>query len=145
MEQEIVNCVKSNDIVTIDYVGTLNSGQSVLSSEDLGPLRFQVGSFDLIRGLNDAVLGMRVGESKKVAFNPCDAFGDIEEDLIVRVPFSDLPKELEMGMKINDKANDISYLVTAIDKEESMATLDSNHALSGQKLTFEIKVLNIKN
>ena len=60
------------------YRGTLDDGEQFDSSYDRGePVTFQVGSGTMIPGFNDdGVIGMKVGETKKVEIKPADGYGD---------------------------------------------------------------------
>ena len=136
--------IRYNDIVTIDYVGRIKNGDIVLSSSHEGPLTFKVGHFTLISGFNSAILGMKIGESKKCVFSPKESFGPIDESLICTVPLTDLPSNIQVGQKISDKSKMTYFTVLNIDKENCEVVIDANHILAGQELSFVITVLSIK-
>lgn len=136
--------IKYNDIVTIDYVGRIKNDKIVLSSQQEGPLTFKVGHFTLITGFNNALLGMKIGESKRCTFSPRESFGFIDEALICTVPLRDLPSNIQVGQKISDEEKRVFFNVLSIDKENNEVILDANHVLAGQELSFVITVLSIK-
>lgn len=136
--------ISKNDIVTIDYTAKLRDGLTVLSTEHEGPLTFKVGDFSLVKGFNQAVLGMKIGEKKKVVFNPDEAFGEVKKNLILEVLLSKLPPFVKIGQRIITKNSRRFFNVVNIDSDQGMALLDGNHKLAGQTLHFHLKILSIK-
>ena len=68
---------KAGDNVQIHYTGTLDDGSTFDSSEGREPLAFTLGSGQVIKGFDDGVTGMSVGEEKTIHI-PCeDAYGPI--------------------------------------------------------------------
>lgn len=133
--------IKFNDIVTISYTAKTENGEIVLSSHSEGPLTFRVGHFPLIKGLNKAILGMNIGESKKCIFSPEEAFGVIDKLLICKIPLSDLPNGLKEGESVSDKSTRTYFKILKIDSVDNEVLLDANHILAGQILTFSMTVL----
>ena len=136
--------IKYDDIVTIDYVGRIKNEKIVLSSQEEGPLTFKVGHFTLITGFNTALIGMKIGESKRFTFPPNECFGFIDESLICTVPLKDLPSSIQVGQKVSDEGKRTFFNVVNIDKENNEVILDANHILAGQELRFVITVLSIR-
>ncbi len=137
---------KQGDNVKIHYKGTLDDGTEFDSSEGREPLEFELGSGQVIPGFDNAVDGMTVGESKNVRIESGDAYGERHEQLIQEVPRTALPPEMEpeVGMALQSQAPDgqvMNLVVTAV-AEESI-TVDANHPLAGQALTFEIELVAI--
>lgn len=139
--------ITNDDLITLEYTGKLENGMIFSSSNDDGNMKFQVGKYEVIKGLNTAVLGMGINESKHVTLNPEEAFGLRQKDLIIDVSLSDLPENLSLGMQLkseDSEGQEIVYTVKEIKKNENIAFLDGNHMLAGQKLEFDIKVLEIE-
>lgn len=137
---------KSGDIVKIHYKGTLDDGSKFDSSEDRDPLEFELGSGQVIPGFDTAVEGMTVGESKNVRLEPEEAYGPRHDQLVQEVERSVLPEDLtpEEGMALQTESPEgqvMQLMVTAI--TETTITLDANHPLAGQALSFEIEVVDI--
>lgn len=137
---------KSGDIVKIHYKGTLDDGSQFDSSEDRDPLEFELGSGQVIPGFDTAVEGMTVGESKNVRLEPEEAYGPRHDQLVQEVERSVLPEDLtpEEGMALQTESPEgqvMQLMVTAI--SETTITLDANHPLAGQALSFDIELVDI--
>ena len=73
--------------VKVHYRGTLTDGTEFDNSRVRGQtLDFEVGSGRMIRGFNDAVLGMTPGETKQVTLNPDTAYGEHNPQALQSVP-----------------------------------------------------------
>ena len=137
---------KSGDTVRIHYTGTLDDGTEFDSSAGREPLEFSLGGGQVIPGFDSAVTGMSVGDSKTVTIAPDDGYGPRHEQLVQQVPKSTLPEDIEpaVGMHLQSQTPDgqVMNLVVVEVAEESI-TLDANHPLSGQALTFAIELVEI--
>ena len=137
---------KQGDTVKIHYKGTLDDGTEFDSSEGRDPLEFELGSGQVIPGFDNAVDGMTVGDSKSVRIESGEAYGERHEQLIQEVPRTALPPEMEpeVGMALQSQAPDgqvMNLVVTEV--AEATITVDANHPLAGQALTFEIELVAI--
>lgn len=137
---------KSGDTVRIHYRGTLGDGTEFDSSAGRDPLEFALGGGQVIPGFDSAVDGMLVGDSKTVTISPEEAYGPRHEQLVQQVPRSTLPEDIEpvVGMSLQSQGPDgqvMNLVITGI--EEESITLDANHPLSGQALTFAIELVEI--
>lgn len=137
---------KSGDTVRIHYTGTLEDGTEFDSSRGKDPLEFALGSGQVIPGFDAAVEGMNVGDAKSVKIEPDQAYGPRHEQLVQEVPKTALPDDLEatVGMQLQSQAPDgrVMTLVVASVGEDSI-TVDGNHPLAGQALTFDIELVAI--
>lgn len=137
---------KLNDTVKIHYKGTLSTGQVFDSSEGREPLEFTLGAGQIIPGLEKGIVGMQAEESKTITIPVAEAFGERKQELLQEVPKTQLPKEItpEVGMQLTSQSPDgqqIPLVVT--DVKEDTITVDANHPLAGQDLTFEVTLLSI--
>ena len=137
---------KSGDTVKIHYTGTLEDGTKFDSSAGREPLEFALGGGQVIPGFDTAVDSMNVGDSKTVTIPPGEAYGERHEQLVQEVPKSALPEDMkpEVGMQLQSQSPDgqIMDLVIAAVEEETI-TVDGNHPLAGQALTFAIELVEI--
>ena len=138
---------KSGDTVKIHYTGTLDDGTQFDSSQGRDPLEFEVGSGQVIPGFDKAVEGMAVGDSKSVRIEADEAYGPRHEQLVQEVDRSVLPDDLnpETGMALQSNSPDgqvTQFMITAVSDET--ITVDANHPLSGQALSFDIELVDIK-
>lgn len=133
------------DTVRVHYTGTLDDGTVFDSSEGRDPLKFTIGSNALIPGFESAVVGLTVGESTRVVIGPEDAYGPRLDGKVVVVERSRLPDEPEPepGMVLQARGSEGTVLLTITDVAGDMVTLDGNHPLAGQQLTFEIELAEI--
>ncbi|MBN1544104.1 peptidylprolyl isomerase [Candidatus Woesearchaeota archaeon] len=139
--------IKNNNIACVHYTGSLESGEVFDSSKGRQPLEFVVGSGQLIKGFDTAVVGMKVGDRKKVSLVPAEAYGERDDRRVQEVQRSMLPKEPEPkpGMMLTISTPTGQMFPAKIDKvEKDVVTIDFNHPLAGKKLNFEIEVVEIK-
>jgi peptidylprolyl isomerase len=137
---------KKGDSVKIHYTGTLKDGSVFDSSTGRAPLAFRLGSGQVIPGFDEAVLGMRKGESKTVVIPPEKAYGTHNEDLAISVPRDHVPPEItpEVGLKLQmGGANGELVMVEVIEVGEEYIILDANPPLAGKELTFQIELVAI--
>jgi len=137
---------KKGDTVKVHYTGKLDTGVPFDTSEGDEPLEFEIGSGLVIPGFEEAVIGMSPGESKTVKLPPEKAYGKYREDRVITVNKKDLPEDVkpELGMTLEvctPSGQMIPVMIT--DMDESTVTLDANHPLSEQTLTFDIQLLEI--
>ncbi|MBK45746.1 MAG: peptidylprolyl isomerase [Roseovarius sp.] len=138
--------VKPGDTVRIHYTGTLPDGQTFDSSEGREPLEFTVGSGEIIAGLDAALPGMAVGETKTVDVAAEDAYGMPDPAARQAVPRADIPAEipLDLGTRLQVQTPQGQVMpVTVVEVTESEVVLDANHPLAGRHLTFAIELVAI--
>ncbi|MFX0065948.1 MAG: peptidylprolyl isomerase [Candidatus Hermodarchaeota archaeon] len=136
--------IKKGDKVKVDYTGTLEDGTVFDTSEGNEPLEFEVGSGQLIKGFDEAVIGMVTGEEKEIKLDPADAYGDYNAELTQTVPRDTLPKEPEPkpGMSLLMVLPDGKrFPVTIAEVTDEEVILDLNHPLAGKTLIFKIKIV----
>ena len=131
---------KDGDLVSVHYHGTLDSGGVFDSSLEREPLQFTVGAGMVIDGFDDAVRGLAVGESVTVRLEPAEAYGERNPDLLIELPIESAPEGVEVGATLT-AANGARARVVAL--TDTTITIDANHALAGQALTFEIELVAI--
>ena len=135
--------VKPNDNVTVLYEGLLSNGEIFESSKDSGPLSFTVGTGEVMPAFEQAVLDMTENETKTIRIPAADAYGPKNKDLIQTVsPKVFSGKTIKPGMlvsmplKKDGAAHKVPALVTKVEKNK--ITVDFNHPLAGQDLSFTI-------
>jgi len=136
----------NGDTVRVHYTARLEDGAVFGTSERSEPLEFTLGDSSVIQGLQDAVRGMTVGESKTTSIGPDQAFGPRREDLVFEVERGSLPPNIdpEIGLRLEYRhPNSQPIPITITDVSESTVTLDSNHPLAGRDLTFELELVEI--
>ncbi|MEO6526879.1 MAG: peptidylprolyl isomerase [Gemmatimonadaceae bacterium] len=136
---------KQGDTVRVHYTGTLKNGQEFDSSRKHDPLTFTLGAGAVIAGFDDAVEGMQVGEEKRVTIEAEDAYGPRREELMLRVPREELPADLELqeGTQLRMEQGEQAMVVTVCELDDETVTLDANHELAGEALTFDLRLVEI--
>ena len=137
---------KSGDTVRIHYTGTLDDGTEFDSSAGRDPLEFALGGGQVIPGFDNAVDGMAVGENKTVTIPAEEAYGERHDQLVQEVPKNVLPDEIEpaVGMQLQSQSPEghvMNLVITEVADET--ITVDGNHPLAGQALTFAIELVEI--
>lgn len=137
---------KSGDTVRIHYTGTLDDGTQFDSSAGRDPLEFALGGGQVIPGFDSAVDGMAVGDSKTVTIPAEEAYGQRHEQLVQQVSRSALPEEIEptVGMQLQSQSPEGQVMMLVVTEVENESiTVDANHPLAGQALTFDIELVEI--
>ncbi len=137
---------KIGDAVKVHYTGKLNDDQIFDSSEGKNPLEFTIGQNQVLKKFEDSVEGLSIGEETKIFIPAAEAYGDRQENLIVKLPKDRLPETLtpEIGMRLQTQTADGNVMVVKITEiAYDDITIDANHELAGQDLHFDIKLVEI--
>ena len=132
----------SNQVITFDYVLTAKGGQVIDASAKGKPLIFISGLGQIIPGLETVLLGMEPTQKKTVTIEAKEAYGVHDETLIYKVERSKLPTpEIKVGdmFEVGQGDQYSPVTITAINGDE--ITLDGNHPLAGQDLTFAVEIV----
>lgn len=137
---------KRGDTVRVHYTGRLDDGTVFDSSREREPLEFTVGAGQVITGFERAVEGMEVGEARETRIEADDAYGEHREDLVLDLPKEQVPEDMQIepGMRLELRQPDGQAVpVTVAEVGQESVTLDANHPLAGQPLTFELELVEI--
>ena len=138
---------KNGDVVQVDYTGTLENGTVFDTSVGREPLNFTLGEGQMIPGFEQAVLGMKVGESKTVTIPASEAYGPYRDDMvrvINREELTNIPNP-EVGQQLYGSQTDGTTITgTITNVTDTTVTVDFNPPLAGKNLTFEIKLISIQ-
>lgn len=139
----MTEAVKSGDTIAVDYTGKLENGDVFDSSEGRQPLTFTVGAGMLIKGFDQAVIGMKKGESKTITIPPDMGYGPRDEKAMVDIPRAQFPQEMALTEGLNLQLQDPSgnpVPATVASINETSVTMDLNHFLAGKTLVFDITI-----
>ena len=137
---------KEGDRVRVHFTGTLESGTIFGATADDEPFEFTLGEGKVLAAFENAVVGMKKGETRTICIPPEDAYGHHKEELIFDIDRSQLPSEFEpeVGKKFRAQLADGRLaILTILGVNGDKLTVDANDPLAGQDLTFEIKLLGI--
>lgn len=138
--------VKTGDTVRVHYHGRLTNGTTFDSSEGRDPLQFKVGAGMVIKGFDNGVLDMAIGEKRTLNIPVEEAYGPKSEELIMDFPRANIPADLnpEVGMELqmsNPQGQVFPVKVASVGNE--FIKLDANHPLAGEPLVFEVELVEI--
>jgi peptidylprolyl isomerase len=137
--------IEAGKTVKVHYKGTLNDGTVFDSSEGHDPLEFEMGSDTVIAGFEAAVGKMEIDETKSVTIPSAEAYGEFNEDMIGLIPRTSLPEDItpEVGLILSMQSPDGEMPVRIVEMDDENLTLDANHPLAGQDLTFELTLVEV--
>ncbi|MCH5277254.1 MAG: peptidylprolyl isomerase [Desulfovibrionaceae bacterium] len=137
--------IASGNTVRVHYVGRLADGTEFDRSPADSPLVFQVGSGQVIPGFERAVTGREQGDAFTVVIPAAEAYGPRNSELLFTVPLAQVPSNIapEPGMllHVSTDQGELEVRVHAVD--DGGLTLDANHPLAGQDLTFDLIILDV--
>jgi FKBP-type peptidyl-prolyl cis-trans isomerase 2 len=137
--------INENSTVTVNYTGRLEDGSIFDSSltEGREPLVATLGQGQLIRGFEQGLLEMQVGDKKTVEIESADAYGDVNEGMVQEVPKDRVPQEVEVGHVLQTETPMGIVNFNVLEVKEETVVLDANHPLAGKKLIFDLEIVGI--
>jgi FKBP-type peptidyl-prolyl cis-trans isomerase 2 len=139
--------VQNGDKIKVHYHGKLRSGETFDSSEGRDPLEFTVGSGQVIKGFDEGVKGMKVGDKKTVEIHVTDAYGEKQQEMMIEFPKDQFPADMnpEVGMQLMmSNGSGQQFPVTVAEVKDATIVLDANHPLAGQDLVFDLELVSIE-
>lgn len=131
--------------VQIHYTLTNGSGEELDSSRGEEPLTYLHGAGNIIPGLEAALVGKQVGDTFTVTIAPEQAYGAIDESMVQQVSrkmFDDI--DIEIGMQFHADVSHGSGIITITEINGDDVTVDGNHPLAGEALTFDVEVIDVR-
>lgn len=136
--------IENGKTVKVHYTGTFESGEVFDSSVERNePISFTVGSKQVIPGFENALMGMTVGESKKVTLAPEEAYGNVINEMVQEVDKALVPPTVKVGEMLTSQTEHGPFNVIVKEINESTVVLDGNHPMAGKTLVFELEVVEI--
>lgn len=144
-----LNFAVANDMVVgISYELRLEDGEVVDQATDSEPFEFIQGHGNIIKGLEEALYGLKIGDVLDVTIPAADGYGLPDPDAFVLVPYSSFPDDLELneGMVLAMRDRDTNQGVEAYVAEmrEDGVLMDLNHPLAGETLMFNVEIVSLR-
>jgi FKBP-type peptidyl-prolyl cis-trans isomerase SlyD len=138
--------IAANQVVSIHYTLKGDDGEVIDSSAAGEPLTYLHGHGNLIPGLERELLGKTSGDKLQVKIAPADGYGEYDPQLVQRVPRRSLKgiANVRVGMRLQAQTAQGLRAVTVTHIAGDMVTLDGNHPLAGQNLTFDVEVAAVR-
>ena len=131
--------------VSIHYTLTNNAGEKLDSSIGAEPLAYLHGAGNIIAGLEDALNGKTAGDKFNVTIEPENAYGEKQAEMIQIVPKSMFDgMDVEEGMQFQAEVSNGPGIITVVQIDGDEITIDGNHPLAGEALTFDVEVLHVR-
>jgi len=136
--------VKDGVVVSLDYTLCLDDGEVIDSSEDGTPLEYLHGYGQIIPGLEKALAGLTIGDSKNVVVPAAEAYGEVNMEAFEIVPRSMFPDDMELeeglALSLRDAETNEPFDAAIAEVRETEVMLDFNHPLAGETLHFEVRI-----
>jgi len=143
--------VEENDTVVVSYVGTLDNETVFETIKESSPKEIDLGDEKTARPYKRNLIGMRVGEMRKVKLTPEEGeYGIRRADLLHQIPKSQFTDKIDpkvgLVLSMNMERDGVNHQVpaTIVEVSDELVTIDYNHPLAGHPLNYEIKILEIK-
>ena len=135
--------VSKGKTAVVNYTGRLDNGQIFDTSEGKNPLKFMVGSNQVIPAFESCILDREIGFKTTIKISAGDAYGHVKQDLFVKVDLDKIPSEAKVGQVLHAVADgqEVSVLVKEINSDHVI--IDANHPLAGKDLEFDIEVIDV--
>jgi FKBP-type peptidyl-prolyl cis-trans isomerase 2 len=138
--------IESGKKVSIEYTLRGEDGKQVISNVGEEPLVYEAGAMQIPPALEQALAGLAVNDTKHVTIAPQDAYGEIDPKAVKVVPIAEIPEEARKVdaflIGVDEAGHQRPVRVQKIEGEQ--VTLDLNHPLAGQTVTFDVKILKIE-
>lgn len=136
--------IENGNTVKVHYTGTFENGEVFDSSVERNePISFTVGSKQVIPGFENALMGMTIGESKKVTLAPEQAYGNVVNEMIQEIDKALVPTTVKVGEVLTSQTEEGQFNVIVSEVNENTVVLDGNHPMAGKTLVFELEVVEI--
>jgi FKBP-type peptidyl-prolyl cis-trans isomerase SlyD len=138
--------IQNDAYVAIDYTLTLDSKEVVDCSEPGKPFGFIFGGGQVIIGLEKGLEGMEQGQSVKFTVEPEEGYGQPRQELFRELPREHFPGDvdLEPNMIFEGSGPQGTFRFRVESVNDEMVVADLNHPLAGQRLHFEVEVVEVR-
>ncbi len=141
-----MNLIGNESLVTLHFRFSLPDGTVMISTFESTPATLQIGRGELGRKIEDCLIGLSVGAERSFDLAAGEAFGPRHEELVERIPRSELPADVELEAQAvltftAPDGNAFSGQVLELDNES--VVIDFNHPLAGRAVRFDVQVVGV--
>ncbi len=142
--------VQLNDKVTISYTAKLENGTVFQTATESEPLSITIGCHDIPPTLEQALIGMSIGEQKLVRLEPDEGYGIRRKDLLQTLNKDTFKNRFnpQVGMVLSlrvEKDGQVHQVpATVVEANDDTIIVDYNHPLAGHNLLYDVKILDIE-
>jgi FKBP-type peptidyl-prolyl cis-trans isomerase 2 len=133
--------------VKIAYHGITQDKKYTISSQEKGPIKFKIGTGTVPLGIEKAVIGMHIGEKRRITLNPEDGFGKRNAEFVKKIKKNQIPDNIspKIGQKLQLKTFEGGMKnVYVADIKKEVITIDANHPLTGRTVDLELTLLQLE-
>ncbi len=139
--------LKKDQVVTINFILRNDNGEVLEETTKANPFAFISGNQQILPKLEENIGEMLIGSKRTVVLSPDEAYGNYNDSMIQKVDRSEFPEDitLEEGMDFIADTPDgrqMPFIIKHIEGDN--VTLDFNHPLAGQTLTFDVELLELR-
>ncbi len=137
---------KSGDKVKLHYTLKDAEGEVVDTTKDLSPIEFTIGEGKVIPGIENAVIGMKINETKSITVTPKDGYGEREDKKVFKYQRKSAPENFtpRVGDSVQlHRPNGAPLPVRVLGFDNTSFTMDANHPLAGKELYFDLELILI--
>lgn len=138
--------IAARTVALIDYTLFDPQGNVLDSSEGAEPLAYLHGAGNIIPGLEKALEDKQAGDALRVTIPAAEAYGERDDQALEVIKRSQIQMdgEVEVGMQLHAHGPHGAQILTVVDVDGDEITLDANHPLAGVDLTFDVKVVTVR-
>ncbi len=135
-------------VVSLAYSLRLDDGEEIDSAPSDDPLIYLHGAQNIIPGLEEALSGMKIGDTRKVSVEPGSAYGEVDPEAVQFIPYENFPDDidLEEGLELRLVDEKSGHQMEAYISElrDDGALVDMNHPLAGETLHFDVEIVGLR-
>lgn len=138
--------IENGSVVAMAYTLTNASGEVLDQSKEGSPLLYLHGYGNIIPGLEKELLGLTIGNKKKVEVAPAEGYGEYNEELLFRVPRENFPAEVDIvpGMEFQSRDENGTMIIVVKSLDGDVVEVDANHPLAGATLFFDVTIEEVR-
>jgi FKBP-type peptidyl-prolyl cis-trans isomerase 2 len=145
-DKEVTKVVESGKQISIEYTLRLDDGTTADTNVGAEPLVFEYGSGRILPALEEAMVGMKVDETKEVKLSAEQGYGPVNPEAYQTVELDAIPEEArQVGVVLVAQGSDGRQRTVRVHEVNAEnVVIDFNHPLAGKNLNFDIKIIEIE-